>query len=108
MNILLSLLGWLAWNFGLFTMEKDKADDEGKDFDIRHYVYCYWDNWVFSAIFIPILIIFGIKGLGLNAVPIGDFEDLQWSDAYYLAAGCLAEIAKYYITLIRKKWNSKA
>lgn len=105
MNILLTLLGWLAWNFGLFTMEKDKADDLGKPFDLRHYAACYWDNWLFSLIFIPILIIMGIRGLGLEALPIGDFEHLKWNDIYYLGAGCFAEIAKYLISTARNKWK---
>ncbi len=106
MNILLTLLGWLAWNFGLFSMEKDQVDAEGKPMDLKRYASCYWDNWVFSLIFIPILIIVGIKGLGFEALPFGDLEHFQWHDLYYLGAGAFAEIAKYYISLARKKWKA--
>lgn len=103
MNIILSLLGWLMWNFGLFSFEKDKADDLNQDFDIRHYIKCYWDNWVLSLIMVPILIILGIKGLGLDAIPMLDIEHLKWSDSYYLGAGFFAEALKYYLAKLRKK-----
>lgn len=107
MNILLTLLGWLAWNFGLFSYEKDKADDMDQPFPIGKYIGKYWDNWVLSLLIVPILIIAGIKGLHLEAIPIGDFKGMKWSDAYYLAAGPLAEILKYYTTIIIKKYKAQ-
>jgi len=107
MNILLTVLGWLAWNIGLFSFEKDKADDKGEVFDVRKYVRCYWDNWLFSAIFIPILIIVGIKQLGLEALPIDDAAHMKWNDLYYLGAGCAAEAAKYFTQRIIKKFSSQ-
>ena len=104
MNIALTFLGWLIWNFGLFSMEKDKADEKGLDFSIKHYAKCYWDNWLYSLFFIPLLILLGIKGLGLEAIPMFDVQSLKWSDFYYLGAGFFAEALKYYIALARKKF----
>lgn len=106
MNILLTVLGWLAWNFGLFSWEKDKADNEGKEFPILQYVKKYWDNWLLSALFIPILIIIGIKGLDLSPLPLGDVKDMKWSDLYYLLSGAASEAAKVGIQKVFK-WKSK-
>lgn len=107
MNILLALLGWIIWNFALFTIEKDKSDDADIAFDTKKYIRTHWDNWVLSAIMIPILIIIGVKGIGLDALPIGDFEDLQWNDLYYLGAGAITEVVKHYTVVIIKKYSTK-
>jgi hypothetical protein len=107
MNVLLALLGWLAWNFGLFSIEKDKADDEGKPFSVKHYTQKYWDNWLLSLLFVPILVIIGIKGLGFAAIPIGDFKDLKWNDLYYLGSGFFSEFLKISIVKLWRKWNTK-
>jgi hypothetical protein len=107
MNILLAFLGWLAWNWGLFVYEKDSLDALDQKFNVKHYAERYWDNWVLSLICVPILIIIGIKGLGLKALPVADVEDLQWNDMYYLASGLLAEAVKYYIALVIKKFTGK-
>lgn len=106
MNIALTFLGWIIWNFGLFSMEKDKADEKGEDFSIGHYTKCYWDNWLLSLFIIPILIILGIRGLGLEAIPLADLKGLKWNDIYYLGAGAFAEAVKYYIAVVRKKFMS--
>lgn len=106
MNILLVVFGWLIWNFALFSMEKDKADEAGEHFPIGPHVRKYWDNWVLSLLCVPVLIILGIKGLGLDAIPIDDLKHLRWNDAYYLGAGAITEVAKHYITVIIKKYKS--
>lgn len=106
MNILLTVLGWLAWNIGLFSFEKDKSDDKDEKFSLIHYANKYWDNWLLSLVCVPILIIMGIKGLGLDAIPIGDFEDLHWNDIYYLCAGAFAEAVKVGIKKV-STWKNK-
>jgi hypothetical protein len=107
MNIILTFLGWLAWNWGLFVYEKDKYDALDQKFNIGHYAERYWDNWVLSLICAPILVILGIKGLGLTALPLTDIEHLKWNDLYYLASGLLAEALKYYISIAIKKFTEK-
>lgn len=106
MNLLLTLFGWIIWNFTLFTIEKDKFDNTEKEFSFRVYAKTHWDNWVLSLFFIPVLIILGIKGFKLEALPIDDFAGMKWGDLYYLGAGAFAEVAKYYITLIIKKYTT--
>jgi hypothetical protein len=107
MNILLSILGWLAWNVALFSLEKDEFDEQEKPFSLKHYAALYYDNWLLSLVFVPILIIVGIRGLNLSAIPIGDFQDLQWHDMYYLGSGFFAELVKVTIKKLRKKWKSE-
>lgn len=107
MNILLAFFGWLIWNFALFSMEKDKFDDAGQEFPIKPYLKKYWDNWVLSLFAVPVLIILGIKGLGLDAIPVDDLQHLRWSDAYYLGAGAITEIIKHYMTVIIKKYRGQ-
>ena len=107
MNILLCILGWLAWNVALFSLEKDEYDERNETFHLGHYVSLYYDNWLLSLVFIPILVIIGIKGLELSAVPIGDFKDLKWHDMYYLGSGFFAELVKVTIKKLRKKWKSE-
>lgn len=105
MNIVLVFLGWFIWNFALFTIEKDKHDDDGTPFPVKQYIKTHWDNWLLSAIMIPVLIIVGIKGLNLSALPFGDFEDFTWSDLYYLGAGAFSEMVKHYVVVIIKKYS---
>jgi hypothetical protein len=106
MNILLAFLGWLAWNIGLFSYEKDKYDDRNESFSLGDYAKKFYDNWLLSLVCIPILIIAGLKGLGLDAIPIDDFKHLQWNDLYYLGSGALAEIVKVLIKRI-SNWKTK-
>lgn len=106
MNIALAFLGWIVWNFGLFSIEKSNAELKGNDFSITHYTKCYWDDWVFSLFFIPVLIICGIKGLGLQPVPALAVDELKWQDSYYFGAGAAAEAFKYFISQVKKKFMS--
>jgi len=105
MNIILVFLGWSIWNFALFTIEKDRFDDEDKPFPVGKYIRSHWDNWLLSAIMIPVLIIVGIKGLDLTALPFGDFQDFKWGDLYYLGAGAFSEMVKHYVVVIIKKYS---
>jgi hypothetical protein len=106
MNILLSLLGWLAWTVGLLSYEKDKADDLGQTFSLKNYALKYWDNWLLSATCVPILIIIGAKKLGLDPIGVLDVKHLHWHDLYYLAAGPAAEMVKVLIKRV-SKWRVK-
>src|SRR5687768_9470783 len=99
MNVLIALMGWLAYNFLMFSMEKDTFDDQGKAFMVLDYARKYWDNWVASLFMVPILLYFGYKGLGLDVFGFMDIENLQWSDAYYPATGFFTEAV---ITGIKK------
>lgn len=98
MNLLLTVLGWAAWTWGMFTYEKDtKYDAYEKEFPYRTYVERNWENWVWNAIIAALLVVAGIKGLHLNVVPLGEFERLGWSDLYYAACGPIGEIGMRWI-----------
>lgn len=99
MNITIALVGWLAWNFLLFMMEKDKYDDQEKDFPFTEYRKKNWDNWLASLFMVPILLYFGYKGLGLDVLGVVDVSHLKWTDAYYPASGFFTE---FIITLIKR------
>lgn len=99
MNILIAFVGWLAYNFLVFSMQKDTYDDQGKALLVSEYARKYWDNWLASLFMVPILLYFGYKGLGLDVFGALDLEHLQWSDAYYPAAGFLTELV---ISAIKK------
>ncbi len=103
MNILLAFFGWLAWNIGLFSYLKDQADDLDQDFGVKAYAKKHWDNWLLSLVMVPILIIIGMKGIGLDAIPIFDIDHLQWNDIYYAGSGFFSEALKFGITQVAKK-----
>lgn len=103
MNILLALLGWLAFNLGVLVLAKDPHDDKDEDFSYRKHAKKNIDNWVFNLVIALCLIIFGIKGLGLDAIPIDDFKHLHWNDAYYAASGFAGECV---LRLIKKLRNN--
>ena len=104
MNILLALLGFLAWVIGAFTIEKDSYDDLEKDFPYRTYIKKNWDNWVWNLIIAFILIVVGIYKLEFDALPFESesVQKIQWHDSYYLASGPIGSIAMKYIKKIKK------
>lgn len=102
MNIFITIIGWLAWNWFWFTVEKDKHDDENKDFDFTDYRKKNWENWVFSALLIPILLYYGSRGLGLDVFGIPSFEHLKWSDAFYPCVGLFSDIVGMGLKYLRK------
>ncbi len=103
MNILITIIGWLAWNWFWFTVEKDKSDDLNEAFDFQDYRKKHWENWVFSALLIPILLFYGSRGLGLDVFGIPNFEHLQWSDAFYPCVGLFSDIVGMALKWSRKK-----
>ena len=100
-NFSITILGWFAWNVGLFSFTKDDYDDAGKLFPTKEYVQKQWDNWLWSGIWIPILLIIGYKGFDLNA--FAPMEGLAWSDLFYFCSGLAAESSKYAY----RKWKKK-
>lgn len=103
MNFLISLAAWLAWNVIIFRIEKDKFDDEDKEFPIKTYARKTYDNWLASLFMIPVLLFMGYKGLGLNPMGVFGSEEIGWNDTYYLGAGFFTEAVIYAI----KKWKAK-
>lgn len=103
MNFLISLAAWLAWNTIIFSVEKNKYDDEEKEFPFKAYAMKTYDNWLSSLFMIPILLFLGYKGLAIHPMAVLGSEPLQWDDSYYLGAGFFTEAVMYGI----KKWRAK-
>jgi hypothetical protein len=103
MNFLISLAGWALWNLIAFRIEKDKFDDEDKEFPIKTYARKTWENWVTSLVMIPVLLFLGYRGLGLNPLAVFGTEQIGWNDTYYLGAGFFTEVLMYTV----KKWKGK-
>jgi hypothetical protein len=99
-NIYICLIGWVAWNVGLFSFAKDDSDDIGKPFSVKAYVVEHWDNWLASLFAIPVLLVVGFYQWNLNALAqLGDAG--KWENLYYLGSGFFTEAAKYSY----KKWR---
>lgn len=97
-----TFFGWLAFNVILFRIDKDEFDDEKKIFPIGAYLGYTWDNWLSSAVMIPVILFVGAKGLNLN--PLAENStDLAWSDLYYVAVGFITEL----VIVTWKKWKQK-
>lgn len=103
MNFLASIAAWLVWNVIIFRIEKDKFDDEDKEFPLKTYAQKTWDNWLTSLLMIPVLLFLGYKGLAIHPMAVLGSEPLEWSDSYYLGAGFFTEAVMYGI----KKWRGK-
>lgn len=100
--IFAAFIGWLFWNVGKFSLDKDSYDDRHETFPLTRYVYEHVDNWLFSIVAIPVLLYIGYKQL--NFGDIGIVEGVsKWSDLYYLSSGFIAEAGKDRY----KKWRKK-
>jgi hypothetical protein len=97
MNFLISIFGWLAWNFSILSIDKDKYDTTGKAFPLKEYAHKHWDNWIGSLITIPLLLYIGYRGLDLNPLSAIDLHTVGWNDLYYMCSGFAFEAIKYAI-----------
>lgn len=105
MNIVLTLLGWGLWNLIEWNLEKNKADDQDKDFDGAAYRKKKKDDWIVSFFVAVFLLVVGHMGLGLDLLRVVDSEHpAKWSDLYYAGSGFLYEVLKF---LIKKFKGSK-
>lgn len=104
MNIVLTLLGWLAWNGFEFNMKKNVADDKDEAFPIGKYVDKKWDDWLMTLIVAALLLVIGHMGLGLDLLRVIDSEHpAKWSDLYYAGSGVFYEALKFAY----EKWKGK-
>lgn len=103
MNAFITIWGWLAWNFFWFMVEKDKFDDADKKFPFKSYAEKNWENWVWSAILIPILLFYARIGMGFDVFGQPDFNHLKWNDAYYPCVGLFSDVVGMLLKLLRKR-----
>ena len=96
MNIVLTLLGWLAWNGFEFNMKKNVADAKDEAFPIGQYVSKKWDDWLMTLIIAALLLVIGHMGLGLDLLRVIDKDHpAEWSDLYYAGSGIIYEALKF-------------
>jgi len=94
-NALGALIGWVAFNVGVFSLFKDENE---QTFNLISYTKEHWDNWLGSFVFIPVFLFAGHVGFNFEDIGIGG---VKWSDAYYVGSGFFFEAIK----MIYKKWK---
>lgn len=92
-----ALFGVLIYNYLSFTIVKDEADDVSKNFKFKPYALKRWDNWVWSLLCVPIIVVYG-DDLWYYAMAYFE-KDWEFRSVVYLTAGVVAE-GLYY--LLRK------
>jgi len=103
LNFYVTILGWLAYNVIMFSIEKDKYDSTHTTFPFRQYIGEYWDNWLASLIMAPVLLWLGYKQLDIISDPLSEHAStIRWTDLYYLASGFATEFVINLIKRIKK------
>ena len=89
-----AVFGVILYNYLSFNLHKDELDDSGKQFSFKTYRKGRWDNWVWSILCVPVIVVYGDQ---LWYYTMAYFEkDWKFYDVIYLGAGVLAE-GLYYI-----------
>lgn len=89
-----ALFGVVLYNYLVFNLAKDELDDSRKKFVFKRYAKAKWDNWVWSILLVPVIVIYGDQ---LWYYAMAYFEkDWEFYDVLYLGAGVLAE-GLYYV-----------
>ncbi len=89
-----AIFGVLLYNYLVFNIAKDEVDNTSKSFSYKRYVKTHWDNWIWSFILVPVIVIFGHQLFYYLMQWQG--WDWQFYDVFYLSAGVLAE-GLYYV-----------
>lgn len=97
-RILLSLYGLVLYHVFIFVVHKDDLDKRNISVDIKQYVKKYWDNWLFSALIIPVMVYFTPDILAIYNIITG--SNLKFSAVFYICMGFLIE---YLYGIFRKK-----
>lgn len=100
-NVFMAVVGWAIWIFGQFVIEKDDYDDRDEEFPFKKYMKKHWENWVFAAMFI-LVVLGGANFMG--AVNTFNDTQLEWNNGFYLLPGPLSQ---WVISKIRA-YNKKA
>ena len=104
-----ALFGVFLYNWLAFTIEKDKFDKDNKPFEFRDYSSKRWDNWIWSLLCVPLIVVYGEQ---LWYYVMEYFEkDWKFLDVLYLTAGVVAEglywLLKKMLSLISHIGNGK-
>jgi len=97
LNAFFAFFGWLAWTAIMLSIHKDENE---KTFNLKSYALEYWDNWVASFLFIPVMLFVGHGALGID---VDGVANLKWQDSFYPLSGFAVELIK----VLWKKWKNK-
>jgi hypothetical protein len=100
MKVLITVIGWLAWNVIIFRIEKDKFDSDGKPFPLSQYFKTNWDNWLSTVVVAALLLVLGQNVL--HIINMAESTTLSWNDAYYAGSGIITEVIIYAIARYKK------
>lgn len=103
-NAMLAFVGWLAWIVGDLVLKKDDFDDADQDYSLRGHFRKNWDNWLFSFLFI-ILVLGG--GDGLDVINSFDGSNIDWTNGFYMCPGPASYWALQKMKAIRKSKKKK-
>jgi len=84
-----ALFGVVVYNYLLFVFAKDETDGTRKKFNWQSYKAERWDNWIFSFLMVPIIVIYG-EQLWYYVM---EWQEKEWKffDVIFLGSGLLAE-----------------
>lgn len=90
-----ALYGVIAYNWLSLSFTKDGYDNTRKKFIFKSYARKRWDNWVWSLMCVPIIVVYGDQ---LFYYLMEYFKrDWEFLEVIYLLAGALAEFLYYLL-----------
>jgi len=81
--------GVMVYNYLMFVFAKDETDGTRKKFNWKGHVGDRWDNWIFSFMMVPIIVIYG-EQLWYYLMQWQKW-DWKFYDVVFLGSGALAE-----------------
>lgn len=105
MKALFALCGWLLWNVGVFSLDKNDNDEKHTDFPLWQYVKEKYDNWIGSAICCGFLLLTMKLGFGVDVLKTINVANLVWSDALIGFSGPAWEILLWGIKKVRTQFK---
>ena len=88
-----AVYGVLMYNFLAYMYTKDGYDNTRKKFRFPIYFKKRWDNWAWSFLFVPLVVIFGTE---IFYYFMQAYEkDWEFNKAIYLLAGPLSELVYF-------------
>lgn len=94
-----AIYGVIVFNWLAYMFTKDGYDDTRKKFRPKAYALRRWDNWVWSFLFIPIVVVYA-KEIFYYFMQAYE-KDWTFYDVVYLGAGALSEFVYYLFKKLR-------
>lgn len=112
MNFMISILGWLLWNWAEFTMAKADMDDDGNpntNLSVREYANSHYPTWIGSLLCIPLLLWIGYRNLSIDPLAsiVGVESSIGWNDLYLVGAGAAWEAFIFGVKKVRKFYKQQ-